>query len=97
MPLRKPCIVCGRPGTTTGRCPAHQAKAGTTARGYGTDHQRERRRQLAAAIGQPCCLCGEPMLAGQALALDHTPDRTAYRGMAHATCNSRDGARRRRF
>jgi hypothetical protein len=28
------------------------------------------------------------------LELDHTEDRTGYRGIAHASCNARDGARR---
>jgi hypothetical protein len=34
------------------------------------------------------------MLEGQKLHLDHTEDRTGYRGFAHASCNVLDGARR---
>jgi hypothetical protein len=32
------------------------------------------------------------MEKGQELHLDHTSDRTGYRGFAHAECNTRDGA-----
>lgn len=68
--------------------------ASTTDRGYGAEHQRVRKALLAEAIGQPCHHCGLPMLPGQALDLDHTADRTAYRGFAHASCNRSEGARR---
>jgi hypothetical protein len=61
----------------------------TTARGYGARHQELRRRLLPTAIGRPCSRCGQPMLAGQALDLDHTDDRRGYRGFAHAECNRR--------
>lgn len=66
----------------------------TTDRGYGYEHQRIRKALLAEAFGQPCHHCGHPMLPGQALDLDHTGDRTGYRGFAHASCNRRDGAKR---
>lgn len=69
-------------------------------RGYGRHHQALRRQWLAYAFGRPCPHCGEMMLTGQALDLDHTDDRRSYRGIAHATCNRRAGAilgnRRRR-
>jgi hypothetical protein len=47
---------------------------------------------MPAAIGRPCPICGKPMLAGQALDLDHTvplivsPYATGDR-MVHAKCN----------
>jgi hypothetical protein len=41
-----------------------------------------------------CHLCGRPMLRGQLLDLDHGVDRVGYRGMAHRSCNRRDGALR---
>lgn len=70
-----------------------------SARGYDAAHRRAR----AAAIRQlerdgvgTCCLGGEPIYPGQALHLDHTPDRTAYRGLACAAHNKQDGARRGR-
>ncbi|CAG6392763.1 hypothetical protein NMG29_06595 [Streptomyces cocklensis] len=66
----------------------------TSDRGYGADHQAIRKVLLDEAYGQPCHHCGHPMLKGQALDLDHTADRTGYRGFAHASCNRRDGARR---
>jgi hypothetical protein len=65
---------------------------GTTARGYGYTHQVLRRALLPGAYGQTCRHCGETMLPGQALDLDHNDDRTGYRGMAHAACNRRAGA-----
>lgn len=71
------------------------ARSGNTAAaGYGYQHQKLRRSLLAQAYGQPCPLCGLPMVPGQTLDLDHTPDRAGYRGIAHASCNRSDGARR---
>jgi hypothetical protein len=61
---------------------------------YGGRHQRIRAALLQEAYGSLCGLCGRPMLEGQALDLDHTADRAGYRGMAHASCNRADGARR---
>ncbi len=69
-------------------------KRSATQRGYGVQHQRTRARLIARAYGQLCGLCGQVMEPGQDLDLDHTPDRTGYRGMAHASCNRSDGARR---
>jgi hypothetical protein len=68
--------------------------ASTSDRGYGAEHQAIRKALLAAAYGQPCHHCGHPMLPGQALDLDHTADRSAYRGFAHASCNRSEGAKR---
>jgi hypothetical protein len=34
------------------------------------------------------------MEEGQELHLDHTEDRTGYRGIAHGRCNTLDGIRR---
>lgn len=68
--------------------------ASTTDRGYGSEHQAIRKALLADAYGQACPHCGFPMLQGQSLDLDHTADRTAYRGFAHASCNRSEGARR---
>lgn len=64
----------------------------TTQRGYGYSHQALRRALLPYAYGQPCPRCGGTMKPGQKLDLDHTDDRTGYRGMAHATCNRQAGA-----
>jgi hypothetical protein len=66
----------------------------TTARGYGYQHQQLRRALLPYAYGQPCHHCGKTMQPGQPLDLDHTDDRTGYRGVAHATCNRQAGARK---
>lgn len=61
---------------------------------YGYHHRRLRKALLPGAYGQPCIHCGKTMLPGQALDLDHTADRTAYRGIVHASCNRREGGRR---
>lgn len=66
----------------------------TSSRGYGSLHQRKRSELLPLAYGTPCHLCGAIMQEGDDLHLDHSEDRTGYRGMAHASCNVRDGARR---
>lgn len=100
--------VCAAPGcptiTTTGSyCTTHQGERdrerGTTSeRGYGAHHQATRKALLPAAIGKPCPLCNEPMLATQQLDLDHTiplaHDKTS-RGdrIVHANCNRAAGAR----
>ncbi|MFA7267256.1 MAG: hypothetical protein WC054_13185 [Candidatus Nanopelagicales bacterium] len=63
---------------------------------YNGAHPKIRAALLASAIGQPCHFCGKPMLPGQRLDLDHTVDGSAYRGMAHMTCNRRDGGKRGR-
>jgi hypothetical protein len=51
---------------------------------YQGAHQAIRRALLPYAYGQPCHLCGQLMLPGQPLDLDHRPDGRGYRGMAHA-------------
>jgi hypothetical protein len=61
---------------------------------YRGRHEATRKVLLADAYGCLCVLCGEPMLPGQALDLDHAPDGSGYRGMAHAKCNRADGGRR---
>jgi hypothetical protein len=63
-------------------------------RDYGTQHRTLRRALLPLAIGTPCVRCGNPMLQGQKLDLDHTDDRKGYKGFAHAECNRRAGAYR---
>jgi hypothetical protein len=65
-------------------------------RGLGPAHRALRARfgPIVRAGAAVCCLCGEVIEPGQAWDLDHTPDRTGYRGVAHATCNRSDGGRR---
>ena len=73
----------------------------TTARGYGSKHQRERARWKPAVDAglaycrQPVCLQRSRWIPpGTDWALGHTDDRSAYLGPCHALCNQRDGARR---
>lgn len=79
-----------RAGRTTGR-----PKANTTARGYGTAHQAERKRwSPVVAAGQAwCARCGRWIAPGQPWDLDHAADRTAYLGPSHRRCNRSAGAR----
>lgn len=73
-----------------------RAKPSSAERGYGAAHRRERLKwkPIVDAGGATCCLCGFGIDPGTPWHLDHTPDRTAYRGPAHASCNIRDGAKR---
>lgn len=61
---------------------------------YGTRHQRVRAALIPFAYGHPCIHCGQPMLPGQELHLDHNADGIGYRGMVHAFCNMSEGGRR---
>jgi hypothetical protein len=65
-------------------------------RGYGKAHREERARwKPIVDNGQAvCCLCGQWIEPGTEWHLDHTEDRTGYRGASHASCNRRDGATR---
>jgi hypothetical protein len=68
----------------------------TAIRGYGGVHQA-RRAQLApyvAAGMARCSICHQPIVPGQKWDLDHTPDKSGYRGPAHAGCNRSEGAKR---
>ena len=69
-------------------------KASTTARGYGAKHQKLRAKLLPTAWYTPCVRCGQPMLPGQKLHLDHNDTRTGYLGFSHAWCNKRAGAKK---
>ncbi|WP_018658470.1 hypothetical protein [Actinomadura flavalba] len=67
----------------------------THARGYGHAHRQLREQLLPQAYGQPCTRCGEVLVEGEELDLDHTDDRGAYNGFAHRSCNRRAGGRKR--
>lgn len=70
--------------------------AASKAHTYGPAHRAERQRRLASyAPSDPCVLCGGPLGAVVSrIHLDHDPATGLYRGLAHASCNMRDGARR---
>lgn len=66
----------------------------TTARGYGTSHQRERKRwERRVASGDVMCArqgpkcIGKPISPGQPWDLGHNDDRTAYSGPECVPCN----------
>jgi hypothetical protein len=79
-------------------------KASTTARGYGTAHQNEKRRLQptvdagSAYCAEPICLMGDRWIQpgpGTTWDLAHTEDRTGYLGPAHIRCNRSAGIRHR--
>lgn len=100
--------VCPEPGcpnlTTGGPCDQHRQT--TTQRGYGTKHQRAKRR-WQIIINQRGAVCARFSL-GQCVesnamipvgsrdwALDHDDDdRTRYIGPSHKRCNDIAGARK---
>lgn len=94
--------VCRTPGCPTlihrdayrGMCPPCQrnydkARGTKAERGYGADHQRARAdlvRQMNAGVTIRCWRC-DAVLTPTTLHLDHTTDRTNYRGPACDACN----------
>jgi len=67
----------------------------TTASGYGSSHQKLRRRWAAviARGGVTCWRCRLPILPGMAWDLGHDDlDRRIYRGPEHRYCNRAAGA-----
>lgn len=72
----------------------------TTARGYGSAHQAERKRwEPIVATGSVNCAnpdCdrpSQPIDPDEPWDVGHTPDRTGYRGPEHMACNRREGGR----
>lgn len=67
-------------------------KPSSYARGYGPEHQRMRIqwKTKVDAGGVLCCLCSTEIQPDEPWHLDHTEDRTSYRGVAHRLCNLRD-------
>lgn len=69
----------------------------TTARGYGSQHQAQRRRYapLVAAGGAICARCQLVIKPDEPWDLDHAPNRQGYLGPSHRRCNRAEGARTR--
>ncbi|HET6908892.1 MAG TPA: hypothetical protein VFH54_06090 [Mycobacteriales bacterium] len=69
----------------------------TTEQGLGWEHQKLRRKLLPKAYGTPCGYCGQLMVRGQPLDLDHSTPRAfgGVRGdrMVHRRCNQSAGGR----
>jgi hypothetical protein len=78
------------PWTTGPRAPKGE-------RGYDYRYKKIRKQLLPKAYGTPCARCGELMLPGQQLHLDHDDwDRTKLLGFSHAKCNLRAAAKKAR-
>lgn len=98
--------ICPKPGCphpSDGRyCTKHnaeyEAERGTsTARGYGSKHQKTRARlNLEVQTGSVnCCRCGLPIAPNTPWHLDHDDeDRGTYKGAAHGFCNTSAGGQR---
>ena len=74
-------------------------------KGYDYQHKVTRARLLPKAWGTPCPLCGQVMVKGQALDLDHALPialgganaKPNTMRITHATCNRRAGVRVREY
>lgn len=65
----------------------------TRARGYGSDHDRERRRwapRVDAGLVD-CTRCHEPIEPGRPWDLGHNEQRTGWSGPEHSRCNRKAG------
>lgn len=84
--------------------PFPRSKDSRKSRGYGYAHTKERNRLVdLIKTGKPvlCHFCNQAITITDGrhkwgLHLDHTLDRTGYRGPAHNHCNVVDGAARGR-
>ena len=68
-------------------------RASTQERGYGAEHQAERKRWIpAVAAGHVSCnRCNLPIEPQEPWDLGHNDDRTAWTGPEHQDCNRRAG------
>ena len=89
--------------TGTLKCPGCQgiatqkrnARAPRASRGYDARHVQVRARLLAQwRPGDPCALCGQPMLDKTRLDLAHNEDRTGWKGLSHRECNRNTSGKR---
>jgi hypothetical protein len=69
---------------------SRRIRRSTSARGYGWTHQLARKRlePVVRAGRAVCTKCGGVIQPGEAWHLDHSDDRRAYAGAAHAYCNT---------
>jgi hypothetical protein len=80
---------------TTADAVLDMARRSTTARGYGSRHQRLRAywHPLVQAGQVSCARCGNPIKPGEPWHLDHDDDRRRYLGPSHSACNIAAGGR----
>jgi hypothetical protein len=104
--LNRPCLDCGKLTRNPSVCDDCQRQRwrnrektrSTEDEGPGAEHQRLR-KQVARAIADGalvhCCRCGLPISRVDDFHLDHSDDRTGYRGVSHAFCNLSVGGKLR--
>jgi hypothetical protein len=104
--MNRPCLDCGTP-TTASTCPPcrarreaarDQARGGTTARGYGTQHQAHKRRWAIRIAHEPvlCARCHSIITTDDKWTDDHDDDdRSLYLGPSHVDCNAIAGVAKR--
>ena len=70
-------------------------RQGTTARGYGSQHQAERKRwePIVEAGEATCARCHKPLAPNEPFDLGHNDDRTEWTGPEHVKCNRSAGAK----
>jgi hypothetical protein len=73
-----------------------RAQGSTSARGYGSRHQAERKRwEPVVESGYTVCVrCGFPIVPGTRWHLDHRDDALGYLGVSHARCNLHAAAKK---
>jgi hypothetical protein len=76
-------------GTRNTYCPSCQrareaARGSREERGYDVQFRADKDALLPDAYGTPCRYCGNRMWPHENLVLDHSEDRTGYRGIVHA-------------
>lgn len=95
---RRTCDTCAKRLRAKKDAKRDLTRLGATARGYGSEHKKERRRwadRVNAGVVD-CARCGERIPAGALWDLGHVDgDKSRYAGPEHRKCNRATAGRRR--